>query len=85
MNNFILYSVIASVVLTLALNLLPLLFPRTANTVHRKLEQQARRAIEQNEDPERPNIKVFFPWKAMLIASIGLTVLVNLVGFLARG
>lgn len=85
MNNFILYSVITSVMLTLALNLFPLLFPKAADTVQRKLAAQARRAIEQNQDPGRPNIKVFFPWKIMLVASVALTVLVNLVGFFARG
>jgi hypothetical protein len=29
-------------------------------------------------------VKVFFPWKAMLIGSLVLTVLVNLIGWFAR-
>ncbi len=84
MNNFIITSIIASVVLTLVLNFLPLLFPKSAEKLHRKLEEQARAARQQNADPNRPNIKIFFPWKAMLIGSLVLTVLVNLAGFLAR-
>jgi hypothetical protein len=40
--------------------------------------------IEQHEDNNRPRVKVFFPWKAMLIGSIVLTVLVNLIGFFSR-
>jgi hypothetical protein len=29
-------------------------------------------------------VKVFFPWKAMLIGSLVLTVLINLIGWFAR-
>ncbi len=84
MNNFIITSIIASVVLTVALNVLPLLFPNTAAKAQKKHEENAKRAIEQHEDDARPRVKVFFPWKAMLIGSIVLTVLVNLVGLFAR-
>ncbi len=84
MNNFIITSIIASVVLTVALNVLPLLFPNAAAKAQKKLEENAKRAIEQHEDDGRPRVKVFFPWKAMLIGSLVLTVLVNLVGLFAR-
>lgn len=83
MNNFIVYSVIGSIILTAALNILPLLFPNAATKMQKKIEENARRAIEQHEDSNRPRVKVFFPWKAMLIGSIVLTVLVNLIGSLA--
>ncbi|MEE9351594.1 MAG: hypothetical protein V3U78_04990 [Thiotrichaceae bacterium] len=84
MSNFIIYSVVASVVLTIILNVLPLLFPNAATKLQKKLEENARQAIDQHEDGARPRVKVFFPWKAMLIGSIVLTVLVNLIGFLSR-
>ncbi len=84
MNDFITYSIIASVVLTVVLNVLPIIFPNAAAKAQRKLEANARRAIEQHEDNARPRVKVFFPWKAMLIGSILLTLLVNLIGLLAR-
>lgn len=78
MSDFIFYSIIASVVLTLALNLLPRLFPnasrRTMDKVQEKLEEQDSRA----ENGERPRVQVFFPWKAMLLISIILTVFLNL-------
>jgi len=78
MSGFILYSIIASVVLTLALNLLPRLFPnasqRTIERIHEKIDEQARDVQAGN----RPRVKVFFPWKAMLLASIVLTVFLNL-------
>jgi hypothetical protein len=82
--NFIITSLIASVALTLLLNFLPLVFPKSAATAQRKLEEHARRTIEQHEDENQPRVKVFFPWKVMLIGSIVLTVLVNLIGYLSQ-
>ncbi len=79
--KFILTSLIASVVLTLLLNILPLVFPQAAANAQRKLEEHARRSIEQHEDDNQPRVKVFFPWKVMLIGSIVLTILVNLIGY----
>ncbi|MEE9304322.1 MAG: hypothetical protein V3U84_11130 [Thiotrichaceae bacterium] len=84
MGNFITYSIIASVVLTILLNVLPLLFPNSAAKLQQKLEKNARQAIEQHEDAGQPRVKVFFPWKAMIIGSIVLTVLVNLIGYFSR-
>ena len=84
MGNFITYSIVGSIVLTIVLNVLPLLFPNAANKLQRKIEENARRTIEQHEDNNQPRVKVFFPWKAMLIGSIVLTVLVNLIGFFSR-
>ena len=85
MGNFLLNSLILSVVATVLLNVLPLLFPNSAAKAQRKLEENAREMIEQHEDDNRPRVKVFFPWKAMIVASIVLTVLVNLVGLFAGG
>lgn len=84
MSDFILYSIIGSVVLTVALNVLPLLFPNAAYKLQRKIEENARRSIEQHQNEDLPRVKVFFPWKAMLIASVVLTVVFNLIGFFAR-
>ncbi len=84
MNNFIVYSIAASIILTVILNALPLLFPNAATKIQKKIEENARQAIEQHEDTNRPRVKVFFPWKVMLIGSILLTVLINVVGLVAR-
>ena len=84
MNNFLTYSIIGSIVLTIIMNVLPLLFPNAATKMQRKIEENARRAIEQHEDDNQPSVKVFFPWKAMLIGSVVLTVLVNLIGYFSR-
>lgn len=84
MNDFILYSVIGSIVLTVVLNVLPIIFPRAADKLQHKIEENARRAIEQHQDDTQPKVKVFFPWKAMLVASIVLTVVVNLINAFSR-
>jgi hypothetical protein len=81
MNNFLITSIVGSILLTLLLNLLPLLFPNQAAGLQRRMEEHARRSIEQHEDQNQPRVKVFFPWKAMIVISVLLTVLVNLVGF----
>lgn len=84
MNDFILYSILASVVLTVVVNILPLLFPNAADKIQRKIEENAKRAIEQHEDDNQPSVKVFFPWKVMLIGSIVLTIVLNLISYFAR-
>ena len=84
MGNFLITSIVGSIVLTLVLNFLPLLFPNQAANLQRKVEEHARRSVEQHEDQNQPNVKIFFPWKAMIIVSIILTVLVNVIGLFAR-
>ena len=84
MGNFITFSLIASVVLTIVINILPIIFPNAADKLQKKIEENARRSIDQHEDDNQPSVKVFFPWKTMVIGSIVLTVLVNLVGFFSR-
>ncbi len=84
MNDFILYSIVGSIVLTVVLNVLPLLFPKASNKIQQKIEENARRSIEQHEDDNQPRVKVFFPWKTMLVGSIILTVLVNVIAWFSR-
>jgi len=73
MPDWLLYSLIASVILTLVLNIVPRLFPGLG----KKAEQ---RFLEQMEDhvSGKPRVRVFFPWKWMIAASVLLTVLLNL-------
>lgn len=80
MSDFLLWSIVGSVVLTVLLNLLPVLFPRSAERAERRLHESLRDSLERDEGPR---LRVFFPWKAMLVASLVLSVLVNLVGLLA--
>lgn len=80
MPDWLLFSIIASVVLTVALNLILRLFPSTARRTEDRLFQEMRKA----EKAPGPGFRIYFPWKFMLIASVGLTVLLNLVAWLLR-
>jgi len=84
MKDFLLTSLIASIVLTLALNFLPMLFPNTAAKAERKIVEKMQQTHENRIDPNTPKVRVFFPWKAMMIMSIVLTIAVNLIGMIAR-
>ena len=84
MSNFLLISLIGSIVLTLALNFLPVIFPNAAAKAERKIVEKMQETHSDRVDPNTPKVRVFFPWKAMLMGSLVLTVLVNVVGLLAR-
>lgn len=84
MSNFLLTSLIGSVVLTLALNLLPALFPNAAAKAERKIVEKMQNTHKDRLNPNTPKVRVFFPWKAMLIGSLVLTVLINIIGYFAR-
>jgi hypothetical protein len=72
--SWLIGSIVLSVVLTVVLNLGVRAFPHAT-------ERAVRRAEEWPDDGRR--VRVFFPWKAMLIASIVLTIVVNV--FARRG
>ena len=84
MTNFLLISLIGSIILTLALNLLPALFPNAAAKAERKIVEKMQETHANRVNPNTPKMRVFFPWKAMLMGSLVLTVLVNAVALLAR-
>ncbi|MDP1794784.1 MAG: hypothetical protein Q8K63_11690 [Acidimicrobiales bacterium] len=74
----LLTSLIVSIVLTIGLNLAVRAFPhhseRAAGRVGNWVQDQ------QHADPRRrTRVRVFFPWKAMLIGSIVLTIVLNLL------
>ncbi|CAN5762257.1 hypothetical protein BH24ACT15_BH24ACT15_32290 [soil metagenome] len=88
MQSFLVQSLIASVVLTILLNVIPRLFPKASAKAERRVIDGMNGALQQQEgrdgQPRRSRVKVFFPWKAMLVGSIILTVLVNLIGLVVR-
>ncbi len=84
MANFLLISLIGSIALTLALNFLPAIFPNAAAKAERKIVEKMQQTHSDCLNPDTPKVRVFFPWKIMLIGSVVLTVLVNLVGALAN-
>lgn len=84
MQDFLIQSLIASVVLTVLINIVPRLFPQQARKaekrLHEKIEETFREDDARREQGQKPRVKVFFPWKAMLVISLILTVVLNLVG-----
>ena len=64
-------------VLTILVNLIPRLFPKATQKAERELQQKLEEAFAEKEDGSRPRMKVFFPWKTMLIVSVLLTLLAN--------
>lgn len=84
MKDFLLISLIGSIILTLAVNLLPALFPNAAAKAERKIIEKMQDTQSDRLDPNTPKVRVFFPWKAMLIISLILTIAVNFIGVLAR-
>ncbi len=83
MSNFLITSIVGSIVLTILINVLPLIFPKAADKAKRKLHETVSAQVDAAERGERGRVQVFFPWKAMLIASIVLTIFVNAVGYFA--
>lgn len=77
MPHWLLVSIIGSVVLTVALNLILRLFPDTARRAQDRLFEEMQASDEPDEAPG-PRFRVFFPWRFMLVASIVLTLLANL-------
>ena len=86
MSDWLIVSIVGSVVLTVLLNLLPMLFPKTARRAQERMIEEIHKQHDWEDDATRagPAVKVFFPWKAMLVGSLVLTVLINLIGWFAR-
>lgn len=71
-------SIVLSVALTVILNLGLRLFPGGGQRAQRRLSDFAEREMART-DRGGSRVRVFFPWRAMLIGSIVLTVVVNLL------
>ena len=83
MREFLMYSIIGSLVLTALINVLPWFFPKAMQKVEREIYKKIGESIKRAEQRPGFRVNVFFPWKAMLIVSLVLTALVNVVGYFA--
>jgi hypothetical protein len=78
-------SLAVSVVLTVMVNLVLFLFPGAARRLQDGLARPAARAApDRNTDGASPGVRVLFPWKAMIVGSLVLTVVINLLILLFR-
>jgi hypothetical protein len=76
--QWLLVSLVLSVVLTVLVNVFLLAFPDAGRRAAERLEQLASPA-EGDGPRSSQRVRVFAPWRAMLVASVILTILVNLV------
>jgi len=80
--EWLVVSVVLSVVLTVLLNVLIRVFPDRSERVARGLTERAERAELPAFDDGRLDhrtARVIVPWKAMIVGSVILTIVVNLV------
>jgi hypothetical protein len=73
------FSIAASVVLTLVLNVALRVFPDARLRLHDSLRRTLERAHRSTDEPDVPRVHVVFPWKVMLVGSLVLTLLINLI------
>jgi hypothetical protein len=83
MSNFLLYSIIGSVFVTILVNALLLIFPKVAQRAQQKLLQKTNETTSNATPDGKLRVLMFFPWKVMLILSIVLTIVVNVVAYFA--
>ncbi|MDH3682453.1 MAG: hypothetical protein OEV40_21170 [Acidimicrobiia bacterium] len=82
MIQFLVASLLLSLLLTMVLNLL-LRVPGVQQWLDARLDAVMAARPERNgptRSDDGPRVRVFVPWKAMLIGSIVLTILVNAIG-----
>jgi hypothetical protein len=77
-------SLVASIVLTVLVNVALWIFPRVGERFEESLRRAAERAKPEPDDTNRSAVRVLFPWKLMLIASLVLTLALNLLVRLTR-
>ncbi len=73
MPGWLLFSILLSVGLTVLLNLLPRVFPGVQARMEGKLSERFKQ-----DNGGDSQVRVFFPWKFMLIGSIVLSLALNL-------
>src|SRR5262249_5367903 len=79
------FSIVASIVLTIVLNVAIRAFPGLGDWMHERMARLAdRSANDAGRDPDRRRVQVFFPWKAMVVASVVLTLAINRVVLVLR-
>jgi hypothetical protein len=76
--RWLVVSLVLSAVLTVVLNVGLRAFPDAGQRVARGFARLASPDIHDGHGQDR-RVRVFVPWKAMILASLVLTVLVNLV------
>ena len=77
-------SIVLSVVLTVVLNLWLRAFPDAGRRAARAIDRHTSPTAREARTDDR-RVRVWVPWKAMIVGSVILTIAVNLVFLIARG
>jgi hypothetical protein len=80
--QWLVISIGLSVILTVLLNVGLRAFPRAGHHVARRLEELTLPNADDNRTDDR-RVRVFIPWKAMILGSLILTIVLNLVLWIA--
>ena len=76
MPSWLVFSILASIILTVGLNALLWVFPRAFQSRSQRYLAEMERHVEAGA---RPRARVVFPWKTMLVVSLLGTVALNLL------
>ena len=76
--NWLAVSLVLSVVLTVVVNIVLRVFPGFGDRIARSLERLAAPTPDDGRVHDR-RVRVFVPWKAMIVGSVLLTIVINLV------
>jgi hypothetical protein len=82
--QWLVVSIVLSIVLTVVVNLVLWLFPGATRRAAEGFGRMAENADRRPSARGGSRVRVIVPWKAMLIASIALTVAINLLLIVAR-
>ena len=77
--NWLVASLVVSVVLTIVLNVAIRAWPGAAERTTRQLHDRAQRQQPDGFGRGQGRVRVIVPWRSMLLASIGLTIVVNIL------
>jgi hypothetical protein len=83
--DWLVFSIVASVVLTVVLNVGLRLFPGTGRSLEDLFDRITQRVDAPNradvraEAPDEPRVRVIVPWELMLVASLILTIVLNVL------
>ena len=84
MPQWLVVSIVASVGLTVVLNLALRLFPGAGRRIGESIDRALERHAPPPDDPDRSRVRVIVPWRLMLAGSLLLTLVLNVALWLSR-
>jgi hypothetical protein len=77
--DWLLVSIVASIVLTVVLNVALRLLPGAGRGLDDVVTRMTERSDAHTEVPDETRVRMVVPWKFMLVASLVLTVVLNVI------